>query len=359
MNYSTLRMGRRLTLALTALLALTSGLQAQGRFDGRPQNISARTPRGERPNWQPPPGWRDSRSSQRPFERPPESVEVSAGRGYFFLDGEYIEGPYKIRRDGTSVTVNGRALPEETVRDLRHSLASPLENDSVVVAFAEQPVVALDQMQAVHFLTAIISDEDQKETDAVLKHLPDTANKDDWRLLLTSYEAPEPLASRARTRVDETKRVLAEGQAAIAATQRLRNFAYPLTICGMIFSVAALGHVLRSAPQRLVNEAVAQLRGQDAVISIVWVLLLSGLDLTWTLLASQAGQMQELNPLGSQLIHDPWLLSAFKIGFTIASCALLVALRKHHRAQIAAWWVCLILTVLTFRWLVLNSLFVA
>jgi hypothetical protein len=43
---------------------------------------------------------------------------------------------------------------------------------------------------------------------------------------------------------------------------------------------------------------------------------------------------------------------------TIASCALLVALRKHHRAQVAAWWVCLILTVLTFRWLVLNSLFV-
>ena len=43
----------------------------------------------------------------------------------------------------------------------------------------------------------------------------------------------------------------------------------------------------------------------------------------------------------------------------IARDRLLVALRKHHRAQVAAWWVCLILTVLTFRWLVLNSLFVA
>jgi hypothetical protein len=344
-------------LAVTALLALAAFVQAQGR-PGGPQHTSARSGRNERPNWQPPPNWRDPRQQPRPFERPPETVEVPAGKGYFFFDGQYVEGPYKIHRDGASVSVNGHALPQQP-GDVHNSIVNPLENDAVVVAFAEQPVVALDHMNAVHFLTALISEEDNKqEAEHVLKHLPDSANKEDWRVLLTSYEPPAPLAERARVRVEESKRVMAEGQAAINATQRLRNFAYPLTVCGMIFSVAALGHVLRSAPQRIVHEAVAALRGQDAMISCLWVLLLSGLDLTWTLLASQAGQMQELNPLGSQLIHDPWLLAAFKIGMTIASCALLVALRKHHRAQVAAWWVCLILTVLTFRWLVLNSLFV-
>jgi hypothetical protein len=31
-------------------------------------------------------------------------------------------------------------------------------------------------------------------------------------------------------------------------------------------------------------------------------------------------------------------------------------MRKHKRAQIAAWWLCLVLTLVTCRWLVVDSL---
>lgn len=68
--------------------------------------------------------------------------------------------------------------------------------------------------------------------------------------------------------------------------------------------------------------------------------------------------MRELNPLGSRLIDDPVQLSAFKIATTLLCCTLLYALRGHATARTAAWWLCLVCTVLTFRWLVANSLFV-
>jgi hypothetical protein len=34
-----------------------------------------------------------------------------------------------------------------------------------------------------------------------------------------------------------------------------------------------------------------------------------------------------------------------------------VLLRRHYIARLAAWWLCLACTILTFRWLMFNSMF--
>jgi hypothetical protein len=94
------------------------------------------------------------------------------------------------------------------------------------------------------------------------------------------------------------------------------------------------------------------------IVSLALIAAFSGLDLVWTLLASGAGQMTELNPIGSHLLRNPLHLSLFKITATVVSCGLLMYLRQHQRAQLATWWMCLVCTVLTFRWLVLNSMFI-
>ena len=49
-------------------------------------------------------------------------------------------------------------------------------------------------------------------------------------------------------------------------------------------------------------------------------------------------------------------LAQFKVGVTFASLALIWVLRRQKRAQIAAWWICLVLTLVTCRWLMVNSL---
>lgn len=138
--------------------------------------------------------------------------------------------------------------------------------------------------------------------------------------------------------------------------------AYPLTLLGMVLSVIAFGHLLKSLPDHgamRTNGGVTAEIVRATVVSLGLVIVLSGLDLVWTLLASQSGQMRELNPLASRLISDPQALIAFKAVATLIACGLLFALRHHGRAQLASWWICLICTMLTFRWLMFNSMFIA
>jgi hypothetical protein len=69
--------------------------------------------------------------------------------------------------------------------------------------------------------------------------------------------------------------------------------------------------------------------------------------------------MRELNPFGSNFINDPNLLVVFKMGIIALAVGLLFGLRQYRHAQVGAWWACLICTLLTARWLTLNSMFVA
>jgi hypothetical protein len=69
--------------------------------------------------------------------------------------------------------------------------------------------------------------------------------------------------------------------------------------------------------------------------------------------------MHELNPIGSHLVENPRHLAGFKLGITLPSLALIWLLRKYKRAQVAAWWICLVLTFVTLRWLMLSPLFVS
>jgi hypothetical protein len=96
----------------------------------------------------------------------------------------------------------------------------------------------------------------------------------------------------------------------------------------------------------------------NVVRNVILLGLLSGFDLSLTLAAQQAGTLLELNPLGSQLVANPLLLASFKITSLVAACAILVTLRRYRGAQVVSWWMCMVCTVLTYRWVTFNSLFI-
>ena len=91
--------------------------------------------------------------------------------------------------------------------------------------------------------------------------------------------------------------------------------------------------------------------------SLAIVAALSLIDLVWTMAAAQNGTIRELNPLGSKMLDNPTQLFVFKFVATATAIALLYRLKKQPVAQMASWWSCLILTLLTARWLTFNSMF--
>ena len=91
--------------------------------------------------------------------------------------------------------------------------------------------------------------------------------------------------------------------------------------------------------------------------NVVLVAVLSFFDLGCTLLAQGSIGFVEINPLGSELLDSPALLAGFKLTSLLVGCAILLALRRYRGAQVASWWLCLVCTILTFRWATYGTLF--
>ncbi|MEZ6133898.1 MAG: DUF5658 family protein [Pirellulaceae bacterium] len=159
--------------------------------------------------------------------------------------------------------------------------------------------------------------------------------------------------------VQQTDRIAKENQASINGVRLVDQVAYPLSTCGMVLVVLATGHLLSiRPPQRHELHLASPEAAANTVRFVAMIVAFSVLDLIWTILASQAGTMKELNPLGAKLISDPTMLVAFKLSTLTVSATILFYLRSHQRVTLAAWWLCLVLTLLTARWLMFNSLLV-
>lgn len=302
--------------------------------------------------------------------------ELQVDSGYVFINDQYVASPYKLELTEGGVTINGHSIAIESVPSdprFRHAPVSRnqtlrqinelLTSQGAVIVKEDSPVVFFDQIKTLQMLRIMCIRESRPvHLEEFVRLLPEEADTTAWRAWLSSFEPSSVLHERAGPPVQMLIEREGIGQSAIAANQRLQAWAYPLTVFGMLAGVISFGHLLQFPPQGSYDVAPSRRRRdlcRATVIFLVMVIVLSMLDLVWTLLASQAGQMNELNPIGRRLMDNPLQLTTFKMVATLFSCGLLMWLRKHPRAQLASWWLCLICTLLTFRWLVLNSMFVA
>jgi len=385
--------------------------ESQRRPSPRGEFSQPRFPRGDEP---------------RRFDEP---LVANTTKGFVFLDGEYVPPPYEIRHGENEVSINRQKLTCRPTRGFYGSGGGPdgrgfgpggrgpgggpngdglrgrgpsggggpggggpggfgggrnsdpwrfmvseivqqLAADSIVMSFADQPLVVFGSSGPTYdLLKALTSDDKATDGDgkavspvSFLDKLPDGFDPAVWDEWISSYEPPADLRKRAHTLVASYDANEREAMVAIAATKRLNAWAYPLTLGMMVVTVLALGHLLGGRPHAGkptagIDDSPAMLRALNW--SLIFVVLLSLLDLTWTILVGQAGQMRELNPVGSHLIQDPRHLAGFKIGATLPSLGLLWLLRRHKRAQVAAWWICLILVFVAFRWVTVNSAYMA
>ena len=311
---------------------------------------------------------------QQPQPIPDQPIET----GYVFLDGVYLAPPYKLRLVENGVSINGRVLPcrapepdfggrgrfegpsADPWRRLAAQVATQLSAQSVVMAFTDQPLVVLDGGAGAYELFQRLTGEGKNPARTELvDRLPPGFDERIWNKWVASFSPSLGLRARAVSLITNYDASDAEAHASVEATRRLDALAYPLTLGGMILTVLSMGHLLGGRPAAG-KTALEQDDSPDSLKALQYSLVLVGLlslfDLAWTIMASQAGQMRELNPIGSTLVESPLLLTLFKVGATGMTIGLLFALRKYRRAQLATWWACLILTVLTLRWVAFSSM---
>ena len=187
-----------------------------------------------------------------------------------------------------------------------------------------------------------------------------------WKGLVETFEPSAELAERVRVLAEQyEQRQNPEAVSGGAGQDGLFGTAaakYAITVGAMVLAVVALGTLLNHRPKASTRWSDVDAAGDGIRLLVRNVALLAVLglfDLGCTVVANQAGGLLELNPLGGQLAASPVALAAFKVTSLALACGILLALRRYRGAQAASWWLCLVCTVLAFRWATYNSLFFA
>ena len=301
-------------------------------------------------------------------------------RGFFIVNGKFILPPYQI---GTSkngeLFVNGSMYNlesrSEQSRDSSRSsysrrgwdrgpggressqsqsnrLYGLLESESLVILSKDQ-----QQLEVYHYsdlldIIGAMLDKSDTNLDVIPKsismHLLDLRSDVELMTRFATYQAA----------ADATKQ---RNYGSNQSVLRMDNFAFPLSLVGMVLVVFATGQLLLNPPQKPNREVLSDRSDESSSNTCLFITLIvafSVLDLIWTILASHDNSMRELNPIGRHLITSPMLLICFKAVTTGVAVVILLHLRSYRRVRLAAWWLCLLLTMLTARWLMFNSLLI-
>lgn len=327
--------------------------------------------------------------------------------GFVVLQGRYLSPPYVVGQRAGDLFINGQPIGSQWIGG--HPMGPPgmwprrpgpgfgpgwrlpsgqgagrfpaqntqfgrvawlerqLRAGALVVGFDRDTMGVIPHYKAIAMLTTLVSDVPNETKEEALANLDVLwLSSAQWRKLVATFEPSADLAERLRVLAEEQRRrqdseAVAGGavQGAAFGTAITR---YALTVGAMVLAVVALGTLLNHRPKTGARWGDLDAAGDGVrplVRNVVLLAVLGLFDLACTLIAKQVGGMIELNPLGGQLAANPVALAAFKVTTLVLVCGILLALRRYRGAQAVSWWLCLVCTVLAFRWAAYTSLFLA
>jgi len=302
------------------------------------------------------------------------TVEKKVTEGFLFVEDRYVSLPYRVGFDENNVFINDIPLDSVVLKNLVtekslqngrwlqqgfRRLYHHLTTGGTLVLYGDAPVLLLANTETSDLLKTLINN-------SALESLANTGLAGDiqlpgersyWKRFADGFECPQELRVRVGEVLEKERAVEERNLAEIAARKLLSSSSYPLTIFGMLLVVIAFGNLLSNEAPLDIQSSESPVMDRRVKIFLMLIAAFSVLDLIWTLLASSANALTELNPIGSQLIHNPIGLLAFKTLVTMGVIGILFVLRGHRVAQRGAWWACLICTLVTVRWLTFNSMF--
>jgi hypothetical protein len=282
------------------------------------------------------------------------------------MDGAYVPPPYLIRGDDGVLLAGGEVIAAPMERGEQrgdkggHELQRMLRANACFVVQRGEPVVVLAPFPAgAALLSLLVPGRDRSAAASDLaRHSAPEVHAVLWREWLLKFVPTPEFQTRAAAVIAESDKRSAAQRAQEVARQRLREAEFPLLTCALLLAALAGWHLLRNVPVGPESAAAADWSptvARSLQRSLLLVLALAVLDGVWTLLSTEAGQMRELNPLAARLLDQPDALLTFKLVCTVGPAALIFVLRRHRAAQLAAWWMCFITTLVTCRWVVQTA----
>jgi hypothetical protein len=304
-------------------------------------------------------------------QSPPTYTSDPIDDGYVVMDGNYIAPPYQVQVQGGDVLLNGRILQKPSTQasgvrgpsggrryrgsggsdralDVQEWLA-----DGSLLLVQKQRLAYISEPQHAHWLLRVLNCNEPVATkfNMVVEESTVPIERQVWATATEEFVPSDTLASRLE---DEAAAPL------LTDWQPGAGVMYLMNVAGMALVVLAFGALLSQPPPRACRCQSCDHCGDGSsplLQHVLLVVVLSAFDLGCTLMASATGVMTELNPMAGSLIQTPWALAAFKLSATLVGATILLGLRRQRRAQVASWWLCLVCSLLTFRWVAFHSLF--
>ncbi len=302
----------------------------------------------------------------------PEVSGIEIQHGTVVLRGQRLESPYVVSRTDQLVLINGEVVAaagdsEFESRELMAHIERQLLNGECVIAFGKN-IVASGYDEECMFLLGTLATADslhrkiQLIVQSGLQGIRQVTTAE-WRAALEDFVPDETLTHDYLDYESEMQSMDAvsedEADAGLQVHDSTRTM-YGLSVVGMLLIALSAGTLLGNPPKNSGNwsHIVNSPRTLTAMQRcLVLIAAYSLFDLVATLLALKTGYVEEINPLGVGLILAPAALAAFKVSATCLGTGLLWRLKNYHGAQVASWWLCMILTLVTVRWVTVQSLF--
>lgn len=309
--------------------------------------------------------------------------EPAPDGGFLFLDGQYVPQPYRIETRDGDVTIPGTNrslmtflqassaskshLTGQNRRHLEEALQQVCKQDlaakTLVALFGDAPPIVLNKPSEVTDVLLLLTENGgsgrvvEAPQGLLLANFPSTR----WYRWNRDFHSAAEFVSRARNYIARVDQAEKDGRFNIMTLRYAENSTYPLSVLGMLAVVLSFGHLLSTHPSSAGEnhlQSLSQPTNRVVCRTLTLIFVLSALDLLWTILAMRTGSMREINPLGKRFIGDPLSLTVFKALATVMAVSLLYALRHHLLARKAAWWVCLVCTLVAARWVTFSSMFI-
>ena len=210
--------------------------------------------------------------------------------------------------------------------------------------------------------TSLDRDKDGRITDAEVGYVESLVygESNGWELrrALMADEPTSEAVQGVREILVAAEKTSIENQRQIDRARRSEWLTYLMTVGAMFAGVVSFGHLIGTPPPSLCrwSEVDSSPRAtRPVVLSLVLICILSAIDLVWTQARAGSLHFVEMNPLGSEMLLAGASPTIFKVATLAVSVLLLFSLRQFRGAQKASWWMCMVCTLLTFRWLVLDS----